>query len=177
MSRSASPSSPTSSSSRSTSAVRARRAAPHHVVGHAGAEHLTLRVLHYHRQCRRRGRAQPRRAASDSPAVGSRPASISISVVLPEPLAPVIARCSPGFDAQRHRSEGVVVGAGVAEVHVAQPPRHRRRLAGVGGASVELVDVGNAEQTAPARATAPTTPIRLTTVMLACREARISNGQ
>ena len=30
------------------------------------------------------------------PAVGSRPANISISVVLPEPLAPVTARCSLG---------------------------------------------------------------------------------
>jgi hypothetical protein len=29
------------------------------------------------------------------PDVGSRPASTSISVVLPEPLAPVMAKCSP----------------------------------------------------------------------------------
>ena len=49
VSRSASPSRPTSSSSRCTSVLAAGRQPPHHVVGHPGAEHLALGVLHDHR--------------------------------------------------------------------------------------------------------------------------------
>ena len=75
--------------------VRARRQTPDDVVGHPGAQHLTLRVLHHHR-----GAAEPaqthRTGAFDGARRGSRPDSTSISVVLPDPLAPVTARCSPG---------------------------------------------------------------------------------
>ena len=123
----------------------AGRQPPHDVVGDAGAQHLTLGVLHDHR-----GAAEPAEPDGAGPFDGARrwvrgPASISISVVLPEPLAPVTARCSPGSHAQRHRAERVVVGLGVAEADVVQPRRYRRDRAGV-GRRLQLVHVGNPEQ-------------------------------
>ena len=52
------------------------------------------------------------------PDVGSRPASTSISVVLPEPLAPVTATCSPASTVRSTGRERVVVGVRVAESDV-----------------------------------------------------------
>ena len=110
----------------------ARRQPPDDVVGDPGAEHLALRVLQDRPRCRRAGRARRRRAGRRCPTVGSRPASISISVVLPEPLAPGDGDVFAGFDAQRHRAERVVVGARIAESDVGEPQRARARRAGVG---------------------------------------------
>ena len=95
VSRSASPSSPTSDEQLGHVDVGAGGQPPHHVVGDPGAQYLALGVLHDHRGAARGAEPDPAGTLT-VPSVGSRPARISISVVLPDPLAPVTARCSPG---------------------------------------------------------------------------------
>lgn len=90
------------------------------------------------------------------PEVGWRPASNSISVVLPEPLAPVTAMCSPAATVSVSGRSASRVCSRVAEPGVGQPDRdgcHRGAL----GERGELVHVGDAAQSV-APGTVPTSP-------------------
>ena len=101
---------------------------------------------------------------STVPDVASRPDSTSINVVLPEPLAPVTARCSPGSTNERHGAERVVVGAGIAEANVGQPGGHRRDIDGVGRGGSSLCTSGMPSSRAITRDSAHQ-PMRLTNTM------------
>ena len=157
VSRSASPSRPTSVEQLVDVGARAGRQPPHHVVGDPGAEHLALRVLQDHRRAAGLAESDRRRAARWCPTVGSRPASISISVVLPEPLAPVIGDVLAGVrrSATPGRARrGRARDSGIERRCSAHRHRCHRPRPSVAG--VQLVHVGHADAAGRAPATAPT---------------------